>query len=203
MVVDTAALPSLTGGPSSGVVACATRDDAATAPSDGIEVLGDAGVLVEGTAQWGAAFVCRVDGRPAASEEIALPGGGVVTERCDRTPSTEAYWSLWTATPGSDSAWTYAQTGVKDMELAAGAALGLVFSVGPDAPDPPALSVADARAGRAGDGWAVRPPADGTAQAERSAPEPQDSGDALLLGVAAGLVLVLGGASVVLARRRR
>ena len=204
VVVDPAALSASTDGPSEGVVACAGRGASTAPPSDGLEVLRDAGVRVEGTAQWGAAFVCRVDGRPSASEEIVLPDGRAVTEPCDRTPSTDAYWSLWTADPGTDAAWTYAQTGVGDMALAPGAALGLVFSVGPDAPTPPAVSASDALAGRVGDGWTVRPSTDeGAAPAEQAVPDPHDSGDPLLLGVAAVLVLVLGGASVALARRRR
>lgn len=204
VVVDATALPAVdASGP--GLVACAARDEAAGETSDGIEVLADAGVQVEGTAQWGAAFVCRVEGRPGVSEEIELPGGGVVTEACDRTPSTLAYWSLWTAAEAG-STWTYAQTGVSDLELEPGAALGLAFSVGTDAPAPPALSVADARAGRAGEGWTVRTspadasPTDGTAA---PAPAAQERTDPLLLGAAAALVVVLGAASVVLARRRR
>lgn len=205
VVVDATALPAADA-PGPRFVACAARDGAGAETSDGIEVLADAGVRVDGTAQWGAAFVCRVEGLPGASQEIALPDGAVVTETCERTPSTLAYWSLWTAAPETGSTWTYAQTGVSDLELETGAALGLVFSVGPDAPAPPALSVADARAGRASEGWTVRTPPDGAAPADEiAAPDPaaRPGTDPLLLGVAVALVVVLGAASVVLARRRR
>lgn len=208
VVVDASALPSdadasvSTGAdlPSRGVVGCA--DDASSGAVDGLAALRDAGVTVDGTAQWGTAFVCRVDGRPGPDEDVVLPDGTVVREACARTPSTKAYWSLWTAAPGVDPSWEYAQTGVSDLELAPGAALGLVFSVGQDAPSPPALSPSDARTGERPAGWSAPAgaPVDG-APAEVAEAEERDSG--MLLVVALALVVVLVSASVVLARRRR
>lgn len=206
VVVDTAALPPSGDGPAAGSVGCAPGDASTTEGADGLEVLEGAGIRVDGTAQWGAAFVCRVDGRPGPSEEIVLPDGGVVQEACDRTPSAQAYWTLWTAAP--DGAWVYAQTGVTDLELAPGAALGLVFSVGTDTPAPPAVSAADARDGVLGDGWAQRSGTPEDASAVPSATTGDDDGpagwsDTGLAVVAVALVVVMGLVSAALARRRR
>lgn len=206
VVVDTAALPPSGDGPAAGSVACAPGDASTAEGADGLEVLESAGIRVDGTAQWGAAFVCRVDGRPGPSEEIVLPDGGVVQEACDRTPSAQAYWTLWTA--GPDGAWVYAQTGVADLELAPGAALGLVFSVGTDTPAPPAVSAADARHGVLGDGWAQRSGTPEDASEVPSAATGDDDGragssDAVLVVAAVVLVVVIGLVSAALARRRR
>lgn len=185
-------------------VACALRDPSAPG-TDGLDVLRDAGVQVEGTAQWGAAFVCRVEGRPASSETILVPDVGALQETCDRTPSALAYWTLWTAAPGG--AWTYAQTGAGDMDLVPGAALGLVFAVGEDGPEPPSLSAGAARTGTATDGWTWRASSadDATSSGSEDAEgrRSRTSADTVLPVVGATLVVVLVLASLALARRRR
>lgn len=109
-----------------------------------------AGVELEGTRQWGAAFVCRVDGRPALEEEVLRADGSVGTEPCLRTPSQGAYWALWTSSGGS--AWVYADQGATALEVAPGDAVGLVF-VTSDRPEVPRVTPAEARAGLAPTGW--------------------------------------------------
>ncbi|MEP7764154.1 hypothetical protein [Sanguibacter sp. 25GB23B1] len=207
VVVDTAALPPAADGSAGvGSIGCAPSDPTTPGSADGLEALRDAGVRVDGTAQWGAAFVCRVDGRPGPSEEIVLPDGGVVRETCDRTPSAQAYWTLWTAAPGG--AWTYAQTGAANLELEPGAALGLVFSLGTDSPEPPSVSAEDARDGIVGDGWTWRTgsPEDASEATAGTSADDRRTGasdDTVLAVVAVTLVVVMGLASVALARRRR
>lgn len=109
-----------------------------------------AGVELEGTQQWGAAFVCRVDGRPAVDEEVRRADGSVGTEPCQRTPSQGAYWSLWTSSGGSE--WVYADRGATRLVVAPGDAVGLVF-VTSDRPQPPQVAPAEALAGISPAGW--------------------------------------------------
>jgi hypothetical protein len=66
--------------------------------SSGIAALRNAGFSVTGTARWGDAFVCRINGKP-----------GPDTEPCINTPPTSAYWSYWYAADGGS--WTYSQAG--------------------------------------------------------------------------------------------
>jgi len=139
-VLDTAAL-----GPVSGL-ACAAADGPVTA----YDAVAAARVELQGTEQWGAAFVCRVDGRPALDEDVLRADGSVGTEPCLRTPSQGAYWALWTSTDAST--WTYATRGVTSTEVAAGDAVGLVF-VTSDEATPPQVSPAAAIEGLVPQGW--------------------------------------------------
>lgn len=109
-----------------------------------------AGLDLQGTEQWGAAFVCRVDGRPAVDEEVRRADGSVGTEACLRTPSQGAYWALWTSTDGST--WVYATRGVASLDVDPGDVVGLAF-VTSDQPEPPRISPAQALAGEAPAGW--------------------------------------------------
>lgn len=111
-----------------------------------------AGVELQGTGQWGEAFVCRVAGRPALDEEVRRADGSVGSESCLRTPSQGASWALWTSTDAST--WTYATRGVTSLEVAPGDVVGLVF-VTSESPEPPRVSPGDARAGIAPDGWST------------------------------------------------
>lgn len=90
------------------------------------DALTQAGVTTEGTKQYGDAVVCRVNGLPSATEPFDV-AGQAVTESCDAMPSANAYWSLWQKTGSAD--WGYATTGVADITLNPGDALGLVFTV--------------------------------------------------------------------------
>lgn len=165
VVVDGGALDGAALGPLR-TVACATVD----APVTAHDAVSAAGVELQGTEQWGAAFVCRVDGRPAVDEDVRRADGSVGTEPCVRTPSQGAYWALWTSTDGST--WTYATRGAASLEVVPGDAVGLVF-VTSDQAVPPQVSPADALSGAAPEGWSVDTgPSDATAGA------PLDEGQA-------------------------
>ncbi|MGP7961095.1 hypothetical protein ACTVCO_09860 [Sanguibacter sp. A247] len=153
-----------------------------------LDVLRVANVELEGTVQMGLAFVCRVEGRPAADESIRLADGSTRTEPCRRTPPATSYWSLWQA--GDDGAWRYATAGIGDIDLAAGSALALVYSVERAQGRTPAVSVAHARAGDVPNGWTLREPAAGTALPD-GGPEPVVLvGLGVLAALAVGVVVV-------------
>lgn len=75
------------------VVRCAAGPQAT-----GVAALKTAGFAVTGTARWGEAFICRIDGKPSAAEES-----------CVDTPPVSAYWSYWSASAGGS--WSYSQYG--------------------------------------------------------------------------------------------
>ena len=145
VVVDGGALDTAALGPVSGL-GCAAADGPVTA----YDAVAAAGVELQGTEQWGAAFVCRVDGRPALDEDVLRADGSVGTEPCLRTPSQGAYWALWTSTDAST--WTYATRGVTSTEVAWGDVVGLVF-VTSDEAMPPQVSPAEAIEGGVPQGW--------------------------------------------------
>lgn len=194
VVVDLGDLPAGDAGSGSSVRCVPTTGRA-------LDVLRAADVTLEGTAQMGLAFVCRVDGRPAADEAVTMPDGSTRTETCRRTPPATAYWSLWTV--GDDGAWRYATTGVGDVELASGGAFALVYSVGRSEGRTPAVTPAAARAGDVPAGWSsqssfgttvvVPTGADGAVNDDRQ-------GSAVAVGV--GLLVLLGAAGVALRVRR-
>jgi hypothetical protein len=65
-------------------VGCAPGEQA-----DGVEALQDAGFQIEGTTDYGLAFICRIDGEPTLAETP-----------CTTTPGSGAYWSYWRGKPG-------------------------------------------------------------------------------------------------------
>lgn len=140
-----------------------------------LTVVEDAGFVVEGTADFGSATVCRVDGFPTEREET-----------CRSMPAADAFWSVWLA---SDEEWTYAQEAVDAQPVAAGDVVGLAFQAGPDERQP-AVSAAEAR---------------DVAQPVDSFGRPQGPGSGLpwgLVGLGAGAVVVLAGILVLVVRRR-
>ena len=66
--------------------------------SDALQALKDAGFTPEGTANYGLAFICRIDGEPTVAEQD-----------CDSTPPADAYWSYWRGKPGGQ--WSYSAYG--------------------------------------------------------------------------------------------
>lgn len=164
VVVDGAALDA---GPlgsvsSLGCASVSPKDTEVTAR----DALLAAGLELTGTTQWGSAFVCRVDGRPALDEQVRRADGGTGSETCERTPAQGASWALWTSTDGST--WVYADRGVVDLEVGAGDVVGLSFVTTAE-PAAPEVSPGDALAGRTPQGWAEAG-SDDTASAEGSAP---------------------------------
>jgi len=100
-------------------------------PANGLTALHEAGFTSAGTAQYGDAFVCRIDGLPSPKQEA-----------CAVTPSPTAYWAFWNARP-SDTNWTYSNVGVLDFHPTAGSIEAFAFgsraqpSVSPSAAIPP------------------------------------------------------------------
>ncbi|MER7169415.1 hypothetical protein ABT336_25570 [Micromonospora sp. NPDC000207] len=87
-------------------------------PATGLAALQGAGFTVTGTARWGLAFVCRINGQPTSA-----------TEPCVNTPPATAYWSYWHAA-GSGSPWTYSTSGASSYNPAPGTVEGWRFGTG-------------------------------------------------------------------------
>ncbi|GAB3158831.1 hypothetical protein GCM10027290_62720 [Micromonospora sonneratiae] len=101
-------------------VGCALGD-----PATGLAALQGAGFAVTGTARWGLAFVCRINGLPTSA-----------TEPCVNTPPATAYWSYWHAPSGG--AWSYSTSGASSYDPAPGSVEGWSFGAGaaPGVPAP-------------------------------------------------------------------
>jgi hypothetical protein len=99
-----------------------------------LDVLDAAGIVTEGTADYGNQVVCRVNGRPSADETVTVDGADPFVETCD-TLGSAAYWALWVIT-SPDGSWEYAQEGVATLQLAAGQSVGLVYTAGTDSTPP-------------------------------------------------------------------
>ena len=83
-------------------------------PSTALAAL-QADFSVDGTAQYGDAFVCRIDGDPTVDQTP-----------CTSTPPASASWSFWYADAGSAS-WTYATEGASTFRPQAGSAEAWTF----------------------------------------------------------------------------
>ncbi len=95
-----------------------------TERTNAIDLLTDAGFMLEGTQKYGNAVVCRVNGLPDAS-----------TESCEEMPPAEAYWAvlikeheLLPIPFNTAGEWGWAQTGINEVYLEPGDAIGLVFA---------------------------------------------------------------------------
>lgn len=102
-------------------------------PGTALAAMQTAGFTTAGTARYGDAFVCRIDGRPSPKAEA-----------CTDTPSAGASWSFYYARP-TDRAWTYSTTGVLSYQPASGTLIAFAFGnyakpgvlpSGADAPTP-------------------------------------------------------------------
>ena len=100
-----------------------------------IDVVHDAGFSTEGTATYGDAIVCRVNGLPSPTEPVVVQGQSEFTETCAEMPPAYAYWALWQKTSDA-AAWDYAQAGLGDLTVKKGESLGLVFTTGDSTPTP-------------------------------------------------------------------
>ncbi|MWB98395.1 hypothetical protein [Agromyces seonyuensis] len=99
------------------------------------DVLDEAGVTVEGSAEYGDQILCRVDGRPAADETVEVDGEEPFVESCASMPPAYAYWALWQRTE-PDAEWGYAQEGVGTLQVEPGQSLGIVWTTGTETPTP-------------------------------------------------------------------
>ena len=93
------------------------------------DVLGQAGVSIEGTKAYGDAVVCRVNGVPSATKELLVEGEEPYIESCDEFPPAFAYWALWVK-ESDDAQWDYATEGVSSLQLSKGQSIGLALTLG-------------------------------------------------------------------------
>ncbi|WP_103347890.1 hypothetical protein [Amycolatopsis sp. CA-128772] len=148
---------------------------AAGTPANGIAALREAGIEVSGSQKYGLAVACRINGRP-----------GPDVESCVGMPSATAYWSYWHASAGGS--WTSSQEGAQTAKPVAGGFEGWAFARPKSANDLPAPPrVAPVR------------------QAATPAPAVSDQGSSFPWGLVVGAVVIVlvGGAGIVVARRRR
>ncbi|WP_410563407.1 hypothetical protein [Amycolatopsis sp. cmx-4-61] len=150
---------------------------AAGTPANGIAALQEAGIEVAGSQKYGLAVACRINGKP-----------GPDVESCAGMPSATAYWSYWHA-PAAGGTWTSSQEGAQTAKPAPGGFEGWAFArpkSANDLPAPPRV-----------------PP---VRQAASPAPAaPADQGSSFPWGAVLGAVVILlvAGAGIVVARRRR
>jgi hypothetical protein len=127
VVIDFQELDGNGGVPAPAIIRCSPNANPGTART-GIRALQDAGIAITGTAQWGTAFVCRLEGRPSVTEHIPRAGNPTYTEACVVTPPAQAYWSYWHAT-GADITWTYSSFGAAYRNVIPGGFEGWSFSL--------------------------------------------------------------------------
>jgi hypothetical protein len=84
-------------------------------PTSALAALHAAGFDTAGTAQYGDAFLCRINGFPTSARES-----------CARTPPASSSWSFYWAHP-TDPTWTYSTTGVAGYEPPAGSLVAFAF----------------------------------------------------------------------------
>lgn len=100
---------------------------AGSGPMNGVEALQRAGFSVAGTQRQGLAFVCRIEGRPAADEKLTIGGRSGYREQCGDTPPPGAYWAYWYADPAGS--WAYATSGPGGHQAIAGGYEGWRFEL--------------------------------------------------------------------------
>ncbi|MDR1711586.1 MAG: hypothetical protein LBR58_07025 [Propionibacteriaceae bacterium] len=93
----------------------------------GIDALRAAKVSIKGTATEGLAFLCRIAGRPKASEKIDMNGDPEYQEKCADTPPGDAYWSYWEADAGGS--WSYNPKGAQSHKVKIGGYEGWSFAI--------------------------------------------------------------------------
>ncbi|MDO5736467.1 MAG: immunoglobulin domain-containing protein [Propionibacteriaceae bacterium] len=103
-------------------VRCATGS-----PEDGVEAVRNAGFSYEGVQQWGDAFACRLNDRPAA-DEVFTADGDDYTETCVKTPPANAYWSYWHSNDEGRT-WEYSNLGASGYTPKPGEWEGWSFSL--------------------------------------------------------------------------
>jgi hypothetical protein len=104
----------------------------------GLEALTGAGLSVAGTQRWGMQFVCRIQGRPTAHEDLAIPGDDSYHEDCGDTPPDTAYWTYWYAPNGGS--WRYSSISAASRSTIRGGFEGWSFHLGSAAPQPPPVA---------------------------------------------------------------
>lgn len=151
-------------------------------PEDAGEALESAGFEVE-KVQSDAKMLCTIDGAPKTS--------------CASPPDAETFWGFFTAS--DDGAWEFADKGVFDLDPEPGSTIGFRFGDGSE----PTTSPEDA-ASEVAKGDAESETTD-SGEAAPSSDDGDDSGSTTLVAsvVGVGLLAVLVGGGVLVARRRR
>lgn len=90
-------------------------------------LLDEAGVVTEGTEEYGDDVVCRVNGVPSATEPVGSTEDPAYVEECASMPAAFAYWSLWTRP--TDGEWGYAEEGLATLEAVPGESIALLFTL--------------------------------------------------------------------------
>src|ERR1700733_14127518 len=85
------------------------------AQANGVEALEPAGFDIEGTKQYGLAFICRIDGEPTVAERT-----------CDETPGANAYWTYYHGKPGGR--WGFSGCGAASCKPTIGSVEGWGFN---------------------------------------------------------------------------
>lgn len=131
----------------------------------GLDALRSAGFAVTGTTRFGLSFVCRIQGRPTASEVLPIPGDDGYQERCVNTPPPTAFWGYWYAP--NRGGWTYSSSGAQAHETIPGGFEGWAFALGGSSPPRPAVAPVRPAASPP-----ATPPAPTTAPSPTSSPPP-------------------------------
>jgi hypothetical protein len=111
-----------------GIDSCVTADEPMTA----LAALNAAGVSVTGSDAAGDNWMCRVDGRPAADEELRTDTQGPFTEDCAAYGSGWAFWSLFL---DAGDGWQSANEGVATQPVNPGESIGIVWQLTDTAAD--------------------------------------------------------------------
>lgn len=127
VVVDFQQLDGNGGTPAATVTRCSPNPSPGTART-GIQAMQDAGITPVGTQRYGLAFVCRINGRPSASESIPVTGNPTYKEGCVNTPPSTAYWGYWYA-DGTGSTWSYSSSGASTHTVVPGGFEGWSFAL--------------------------------------------------------------------------
>ncbi|SFI57403.1 ABC transporter substrate-binding protein [Amycolatopsis regifaucium] len=114
----------------------------------GLDALKGAGFQIAGVQRWGESFVCRIENRPSATEQLPVAGREQYREMCVDTPPSGAYWSYWQAS--NNCAWDYSQWGVKNRDFIPGGFEGWSFSLNATTANNPVPRIAAVRPGTEG-----------------------------------------------------
>lgn len=92
-----------------------------------LEAFTEAGVELAPSEAYGDAIVCRVNGRPAADEELKTAANGPYTESCAEFGPVWASWALWV---DAGAGWQLGQEAINTQPLKPGQAVSLVWEQG-------------------------------------------------------------------------
>lgn len=95
-------------------------------PMTALEAATEAGLTITGSDKYGDAIVCRIDGRPSATEELRTETQGPYTETCADLGPGWAIWSIWVST---EAGWELGQEAVNTQLVKPGQAVGFVWQL--------------------------------------------------------------------------